>query len=356
MNQMVADFIKHGIRRWQIFVISFLLVFLMVTLPKLGIGNQLKIVSPLPSRIDIFDQIRPKLETISASEFKLKKQSSGFVSETRAGAEYDQASAYAVVDLDSGEVIAEKNFSKKMPIASITKIMTAVVALDLAPLNQEFTVSARASGMVPTKIMLRPGERVNMELLLKSLLLSSANDSAEVIKEGIDQMYGDYIFIKAMNEKAKFLGLKNTHFTNPQGFDNKNHYSSVEDLAILANYALEKYPYISEVVAKEYEDFNTAYENRFYLNNWNGLLGVYPGVNGIKIGNTTDAGYTTTVVSQRAEKKLFAVLLGAPGVYERDLWTARLLDLGFERVAGLEPVNLTKLQLEAKYLTWKYSN
>lgn len=334
-------------------MISFGLVFLMVALPKFNSESYSSMISPLPTRVDVFEQITPKLERFK-NDLTPKKQSS-LIPLTHASGEYAQAAAYAVVDLDTAEVLVEKNFSKRLPIASITKVMTAVVALDLATsLDQEFVVSEKASHMVPTKVMLKPGEKVSLELLLKSALLSSANDSAEVIKEGIDRMYKEPVFIKAMNEKAKFLGMKNSHFTNPQGLDDPDHYSSVEDLTVLAGYALKNYPIISEIVAKDYEDMNRDGEIRFYLNNWNGLLGVYPGVKGIKIGNTGKAGYTTTVVSERAGKRLFAAILGTPGVLERDLWTSQLLDLGFSQVAGLEPINLSQAQLKAKYASWKY--
>lgn len=91
------------------------------------------------------------------------------------------------------------------------------------------------------------------------------------------------------------------------------------------------------------------------LYNWNGLLGVYPGVKGVKIGNTEDAGYATTVLAEREGKKILVVLLGAPGVLQRDLWPSMLLDIGFEKL-GLKPIGITEDQLRAKYSTWKYWN
>ncbi len=353
MTNLINDFLTSSLKRWKIFLISFVLVFLMVVLPKLDLKSSYEMVSPQTSKVDIFEQISPKLERFK-SDFTPKKQS-GLIPVTQASGEYEQAAAYGVVDLETAEVLIEKDFSKRLPIASITKVMTAMVVLDLASsLDQEFLVSERASKMVPTKVMLKPGEKVSLELLLKSALLSSANDSAQVIKEGIDKMYKEPVFIRAMNEKAQILGMKNSHFTNPQGFDDPNHYSSVEDLAILINYALKNYSIISEIVAKDYEDMNKNGEIRFYLNNWNGLLGVYPGVRGVKIGNTAEAGYTTAVVSERAGKKLLAVILGTPGVLERDLWTSQLLDIGFSQVAGLQPINLTQADLKLKYNSWKY--
>ncbi|MDP3733237.1 MAG: hypothetical protein Q8Q91_01730, partial [Candidatus Daviesbacteria bacterium] len=150
-------------------------------------------------------------------------------------------------------------------------------------------------------------------------------------------------------------GLKNTHFTNAPGYDNREHFSSAEDLSILSVYALKNYPLIEQAAAKEIEDLtNKGQDMRFYLQNWNGLLGIYPGVSGLKIGNTQKAGYTTIVVSERGGRKLLAVVLGAPGVLERDLWAAQLLDLGFNKLVGLAPVGLSEETLRQKYASWQY--
>lgn len=338
---------------WKVFIISLLAAFLMVALPRLGIGQTPVNVSPIPRKTDPLDLIKDKLEQKPTS-FKLKKPHS-FIPNTYAASSFENARAHGVVDFGSGEILLSKNSSEKLPIASLTKIMTAVVALDLAPLPQKFVVSQKASRQVPTKVMLKRGEVYTLEHLLKSLLLSSANDSAQVIKEGVDDMYGGEIFIRAMNAKAKSLGLQNTRFANPQGFDDPESYSSVEDLMVLSQYALTNYPFIAQVVAKEYEDLNLTWgENRFFLNNWNGLIGVYTGVKGVKIGNTENAGKTTVVVAEREGKTLLAVILGAPGTLERDLWAAELLDLGFDKVARLKPVAVTEEQLLAKYSSWRY--
>ena len=308
-------------------------------------------VTPLPKTQDsLLQKLRPRLEA-HQNQFQLKRQ---LIPSISAGSDYEQASAYAVVDIENGEIIASKNLSGRLPIASLTKIMTGVVALDLARPEEEFSVSGKAASQVPTKVMLKTGEKFTLEKLLQFMLISSANDSAEVIKEGVDAKFGEDIFIKAMNLKAQILGLENTHFTNAEGYDSNNHFSSAEDLSILSSYALKEYPLIAEIVSQEFKDLTEGADLRFYLNNWNGLLGVYPGVIGIKIGNTGKADHTTIVVSERKGKKLLAVLLGAPGVLERDLWTSELLDLGFSKLTGLTPMNVTENQLKQKYASWKY--
>lgn len=336
---------------WKAFTISFIGVVIMVFVQHLSVVQQ--IVSPVPAKIDPFDAVTLRLEQ-KEHTYKVHKDSS-LIETTYAGGEYDGATAYVVADYETGEVILEKNLSKQTPIASITKVMTAVVALDLASVDERFEVSAEAAAMEPSKIMIKKGQTFSLDELLHASLMASANDATEVIKQGIDQKYGDGVFIRAMNEKAKFLRMKNSRFTNAQGLDRGQHYSSVEDLVILSHYALENYPLIKEIVNKDFEDKLTQGNTypEFFLNNWNGLLGVYPGVSGIKIGNTGKAGYTTSVVAERSGKKLIAITLDAPGVLERDSWTAQLLDTAFEKTAGLEPVNVTAKQLKEKYASWR---
>lgn len=354
MNNLKGAF-TISTRNLKIFTLSMVLVFLMVSVQRIYGVNHNKIVSPkISSQTNIQQLIVPKLES-KPSSFKLKS-SGTLVKTTKAASDYDQASSYVVIDLDSGEILEEKNLNKRLPIASLTKIMTAVVSSDLASYNEQFIVSDKASKEIPTKLDIPAGQKMTLEELLNGLLLVSANDSAETIKEGIDQKYGEEVFINAMNKKASFLSLKNSFFVNPQGFDEVQQYSSAGDLAILSHYALT-YPLIAEIVKKDYQFYPSSGNHRqIDMYNWNGLLGVYPGAFGIKIGNTDDAGYTTIVASERGGKKLLVVLLGAPTVTHRDLWAAELLDLGFSKSLGLAPVNITEDRLKEKYASWKYFN
>lgn len=334
----------------KVFIVSFAATFLMVLIPHIK-NASIQLVNPYV-KPQVMDIIKPKLERWG-SEIKLKKDTQ-IIPQVLASADYDQALAYAVVDFDSGAVLVEKNFSKELPIASLAKLMTAIVSLDLANKEDIFEVSDYSASQIPTKVMLKTGERYSLEELLYSLLISSANDSAQVIQEGINKKYGNDIFIKAMNEKAKILDLKNSHFTNPQGFDDAENFSTVEDLSVLSHLALTKYPLIAQIVGMQINDRTGGGKDmRFYLQNWNGLLGLYPGVNGVKIGNTGKAKYTTIVSSTRDNKTILAVLLGAPTVLARDLWTSKLLDLGFEK-KGVDAVNLTEEQLQEKYSKWIY--
>lgn len=339
---------------WWPFVAGIIIGCTAATFSHLGIIPT-RFLNPLPVETTILDTVRPKLkERVDA--FRLKKQTS-LVPQVAAGNEYDNASAYAVVDYDTGEVIGEKSLSKRLSIASLTKLMTAVVALDLSQPEDIFVVSRTAARKIPTKIGVVPGERMTLNELLHASLMTSANDATEVIREGIDVAYGSPVFIQAMNEKAKIMGLTNTHFTNPQGFDDEEHYSSVEDMTILTHYALTNYPLIAEIVKKDYvflpQDKN---HKQFDLYNWNGLLGVYPNVMGVKIGNTDDAGVTTIVLSERDGKRVIAVLLGASDILKRDLWSSQLLDAGFAKTGKLEPVEVKEEDLAAKYASWQTWN
>ncbi len=346
-------FVSITNRQKRIFFSTLFATFAVVMLHLVGVKAPV-LISPLTKHKDVFyDVVTPKLEK-KENTYHLHKQDS-IIPVANASEEFDTASAYAAVDFQSGEVLASKNIDAELPIASLTKVMTAIVALDLADLHEHFEVSDHAASMIPTKIGVKAGQSLTLDELLQAAMLTSANDAVQVIKEGIDKKYGERIFVRAMNEKAQALGLKHSSFANPQGFDNPDNYSSVEDLAILTHYALTNYPRLHEIVKLDYvllpED---SFHKQFDLYNWNGLIGVYPNTIGMKIGNTEDAGKTTIVVSEREGKKMIAVVLGAPGIYERDLWAADLLDLAYKRSLGIAAVGVTKEQLQEKYQTWKY--
>lgn len=348
----------------RVFLMSTVAGFLMVILPGLGLNKLLpelgilnaKIANPMPFAKDPFENIYPKLEA-KVNNYSLQKEMPTVLAATAIASEneFDQLNAYAVIDFNSGKVIESKNLSEEVSVASLTKIMTAVVALDLSHPTDIFTISEKAESMIPTKIGVVKGQKMTLEELLNAAILTSANDAVQAIREGVDTQYGSEVFIKAMNEKAKFLNLGHTNFNNPQGFDANDHYSTAEDLAILTHYALTNYPLIDELSKKEYAFLKeNSNHKQFDLYNWNGLLGVYPGASGVKIGNTGNAQKTTIVTAEREGKEILVVVLGAPSVLDRDMWAAQLLDLGFEEEYGLKPVSITEEQLKAKYKTWKY--
>jgi len=362
MKEELAKTFKISQQQLKVFFLAFLGMFIITSLQYLGVHSPLKLpklVLPIPQtaeKADIMETtIKPKLEKVPAA-FTLQEENS-LVPQTYAAEDFDQIPAYAVIDLDTGKIIKEKNGSERLPIASITKVMTATVALDLADPQELFTVDENAASMIPTKIAIVPGEKMTLDELLHASLMTSANDATQQIKNSIDKKYGEEIFVKAMNEKAAFLGLKDSHFANPMGFDSPENYSSAHDLALLTHYAITNYPLFADIVAKDVAELPAnEYHHYHNLYNWNGLIGVYPDVHGVKIGNTAAAGKTTLVYSTRNGKKMAAVVLGAPDITKRDLWAAQLLDIGYEQTMGLPPVGVTEEQLLAKYSTWQYTN
>lgn len=335
---------------WQVFAVSFAAAFLMVVLPHLGVKKVL--VSPTAKALTQPDLLTPKLQ-VRPNNFVLKSDNKFNLTVNITG----NLNAFSVLDFNSGQVVISKNSDARLPIASLTKLMSAVVALDFLDPGQTLIASKQAAEVEPTRMGVVEGERLMVSELLNALLLTSSNDAAQMLKEGVDAAYGQGSFVAAMNKKAYLIGLKNSHFSNPQGYDSSLNYSSTSDLAVLAGYVLSEYPLIAQIVKKDYQ-FYPATQNhkQIDLYNWNGLLGVYPGIEGVKIGNTDAAGTTMIVLSEREGHKILVVELGADNVLERDLNAGQLLDLGFSKSYRLNPVNMTEGQLKAKYATWKYWN
>ncbi len=262
--------------------------------------------------------------------------------------------ASLALNMDTGEVYYANNATNRMPIASTTKIMTSMVAIDLASMDEEFTVESPATQVEPTVIGVKAGEKLSMRELIQGGLLTSGNDAMAVLAEEIGKKYGGNtdLFVQAMNEKAKLLGLKNTHFANPQGYDDPRHYSTCEELAVITHYAMNHYPEIAGIVSKK-EGYLTASSDHagYRLPNWNMLINTYPGANGVKIGNTGDAGHTTVASASRNGKNIIAVVLGAEGILQRDMAASELLNVGFQAV-GISPFPMTEDILRTRIKDW----
>lgn len=227
------------------------------------------------------------------------------------------AQGVMVVDRDSQQIIYAKNPDVRRPPASILKIVTAMVALDLAKPSQTVTVSASAANMEPNRMGLSAGETVTVQDLLYGLLLDSGNDAAEALAESLVASRdafspnGRSAFLQKMNDKAKSLGLKNTHFDDPAGLDDDN-YTSPYDMAVLGSAALAGYPTIRSTVAtKEIGIPANAGHKWFRPINLNDLLWDYPGTYGMKVGYTDAAGYTIVLAGQKNNHNVMIVLLGS---------------------------------------------
>lgn len=197
-----------------------------------------------------------------------------------------KAAALYMVELNSGRVLLEKNASRRLPPASLTKIMTALVALESAPLQEVVKIDNRAI-VHHSSYDFHPEEEFLLRDLLTAMLVASANDACEAIAWHIGG--DDQRFVSMMNERARALGLNNTHFANPCGFDAPGHYSTAADLAKLTEQALQQ-PFFSMMVRTLVRDITTVDgARRMSLHSTNELL-KDPEVNGVKTGYTSKAG------------------------------------------------------------------
>ncbi|MCC7353608.1 MAG: D-alanyl-D-alanine carboxypeptidase [Anaerolineae bacterium] len=216
------------------------------------------------------------------------------------------AKAALLVDVDTKTILYERQMTLRLPQASTTKIMTAVLALEQGRLDDRVTVPANleADGSL---MGLQPGETLTLKELLYGLLLPSGNDAALVIAQHISGSVES--FVAAMNAKAQALGLADTHFENPHGHDSPNHYTSARDLWFLATYALEN-PVFAEIVSTP-----AAKVAGRDLVNRNEMLVGYPDVDGVKTGTTDLAGECLVVTVRRDGHRALAVVLGSNDRY-----------------------------------------
>ncbi len=214
------------------------------------------------------------------------------------------AQAAIVVEESTGRVLFEKNAAQKRSIASTTKIMTAIVALENADIDEEIVISKRAAGIGGSVIGLQTGQKFTLKEMLFALLMVSANDAAIAIAEHIGGTVED--FSKMMNRKAVSLGMDNSHFVSPHGLDRENQYSTAYDLAVITIEAL-KNPLFAEIVSTK-----SSYIPGHSLYNTNELLGSCPGVDGVKTGYTGKAGRCLVTTVKRGDMRLVSVVLGSP--------------------------------------------
>ena len=234
-----------------------------------------------------------------------------------------KASALYLVELKSGRVLLEKNAARRLPPASLTKIMTALVALESAPLQEVVKIDRRAL-VHPSSLKFHSGEEFLLRDLVTAMLVASANDACEAVAWHIG---GDTDrFVAMMNERARALGLRNTHFANPCGFDAPGHYSTAADLAKLTEQALQE-PIFAMMVRTIVRDIASVNGNRqVSLHSTNELL-LDPDVNGVKTGYTSKAGRCLIASMFKDGHRLLLV-----GLNVKDRWeqVPRLLRHGQE--------------------------
>jgi D-alanyl-D-alanine carboxypeptidase (penicillin-binding protein 5/6) len=236
------------------------------------------------------------------------------------------AQAAYLVDLDTRTVLWERDAETMRAPASLTKLITAMVAIDDAgSLDRVVEVTPEATHVIPTVMGLSPGERVTVRQLLAGMMLDSGNDAAEALAQGIVPRDR---FIRQMNQKARSIGLTNSRFMNPSGLDAPGHAMSAHDLAHAAAYLNRYYPEVAAIAGtKDVAIPATAEHKAFYPHNLNRLMWTYPGATGLKPGFTYDAGGCMLATATRDGRHLVVVVLNATGHSTDD--AALLLNYGF---------------------------
>jgi D-alanyl-D-alanine carboxypeptidase len=243
------------------------------------------------------------------------------------GAASAQATPYLVVDADSDQVLMQNEATAPWYPASLTKLMTVYVALE-AVRNGKLTfetplvMSARAARMPPSKMGFRPGTQVTLDNALKMLMVKSPNDVAVMVAEGVSGSIE--AFAGDMNADAQRLGLHESHFVNPNGLHNPDHVSSARDMAIIARALLREFPDHADLFS-----IGAIQLGNRYIPNHNGLLGRYPGADGMKTGFTCPAGFNVVASANRNGRRLIVVVLGAPSARSRNQEAADLFDRSF---------------------------
>jgi D-alanyl-D-alanine carboxypeptidase len=256
----------------------------------------------------------------------------GFAASLALGAASAQATPYLVVDADSDQVLMENEATAPWYPASLTKLMTVYVALDAVrsgklTLDTPLIMSARAARMPPSKMGFRPGTEVTLDNALKMLMVKSPNDVAVMVAEGVSGSVE--AFADEMNADAQRLGLHESHFVNPNGLHTPAHVSSARDMATIARALLREFPDHADLFS-----IGALQLGRQYIPNHNGLLGRYPGADGMKTGFTCPAGFNVVASATNHSRRLIVVVLGAPTARVRNQEAADLFDRGFAGGGG----------------------
>jgi serine-type D-Ala-D-Ala carboxypeptidase (penicillin-binding protein 5/6) len=252
------------------------------------------------------------------------------------------ARAYEVVNAATGEVLSARNARARLPMASITKLMTVLVALERAKLDDVVTVDGDAVGVTGSGVRLQPGERITVRDLIAAALIQSANDAAVALAGHVG--HGDEdAFVALMNRKAQQLGLASTHFERADGLDVAGHVSTAHDLNRLAQVAMRR-PAIRTIVAVR----NTTIAGGRSLHTWNDLLGAFPGLIGVKTGHTSDAGWCQVAAARGPGFTIYATILGSPTRSARNADLSELLVFGLSRYRLAAVISSSRTYATAK--------
>ena len=253
-----------------------------------------------------------------------------------------------IYDRASGKIMYEKNGNKQTPMASTTKIMTAIVVLENANLKDVVTIDSKAAGVGGSRLGLKKNDKITVNDLLYGLLLRSGNDAAVALANYVGGSIEG--FAEMMNNKAKELGLVNSHFIVPHGLDNDGHYTTAYELAKMADYAL-KIDKFKEIVSTKSITINiNGYPKA--INNTNQLLGSIAGVYGVKTGFTNGAGRCLVSACERGDLDIITVIIGADTTNQRTADTIKLINYAYN---NFEIVNIKEI-IENKFYMWEEIN
>ena len=235
------------------------------------------------------------------------------------------AKSYVLIEASTGRVLTSGNPNEKLPMASTTKIMTCILAIENGNLDDVVTVKKEAVGLEGTSIYLREGEKITLHDLVYGLMMASGNDAAAMIAIHIGGSIKD--FAQMMNAKAKEIGALNTNFVTPNGLPNDNHYTTAYDLALISAYAMKNATFRQIVSTKSLNLPQDTDSPARYLRSRNKILYQFDGGNGIKTGYTKKAGKCLSAGAYKNNMQLIAVVLNDPDMFE-DCKT--LLSYGFD--------------------------
>jgi D-alanyl-D-alanine carboxypeptidase (penicillin-binding protein 5/6) len=238
------------------------------------------------------------------------------------------AKAWLVMDVSSGQTIATQNGDERVEPASLTKLMTAYLSFSALrqktlALNQAVPVSPRAWKAGGSRMFIQPDKPVTVEELLQGMIVQSGNDACIALAEAIAG--SEELFAQMMNREAQRLGMKNTNFTNASGLPDPKHYTTANDLALLAAALIRDFPDFYRIYSqRQFRYNNITQQNR------NRLLWLDPNVDGMKTGHTENAGYCLIASAKRGQRRLLSVVLGASSDGMRAQESQKLLNFGFQ--------------------------
>ena len=233
-----------------------------------------------------------------------------------------------VMDARTGQEIYAQNADTRLHPASLTKMMTLYLAFSAIErgqvrLDSKFLVSTHAAGQAPSRLGLKPGQRIELRYLIRAAAVKSANDAATTIGEGLAG--SESKFAEQMTQMARALGMRNTHFQNANGLTASGHYSSARDMSLLGRHLFYDFPQYYSIFSRRTADAgiaNVSNTNRRFLDS-------YEGADGIKTGYTRAAGFNLTASAKRGNKRIIATVLGGNSTAHRNAMMAQLLDAGF---------------------------